>query len=202
MSLLGGTFRTSTNRSGGDVTSRDAKKLEGELDPILQRFAASKDADVGSWAKDRWWPEVRDNHGKIGPNRTYYFVVRIGQVFGAAALPVFATAGTLTTGQFWGWVTVVVSIIVAFLVAFDQVYRPGERWRLAFETYHQLIDASWTYFEAPLHKDGASHDPYVKLVDTLERAVDSQQRQYLRNIAHIDGADGRSGPSGRTPPAK
>jgi uncharacterized protein DUF4231 len=171
------------------MTEADKKKISKELEPLRRRL---EDADqrAAGWANDRWWPEVWSEHGKIGPNRLLFFVVRIGQVAGAASIPVFATAGTLTSGHTWGWVTVVVSLVVALLVAFDTVYRPGARWRLAYQSYHELIDAAWTYLEHSARVVDAEKDPYARFVHTVEGTVSSQQRDYLRDIANLNTTSG------------
>jgi len=167
------------------MTEADKKRVTEELEPLRQRFDQA-DQGTASWARDRWWPEVWSEHGKIGPNRFLFFVVRIGQVAGAASIPVFATAGTLTNGHTWGWVTVIVSLVVALLGAFDTVYRPGARWRLAYQSYHQLIDAAWAYLEHPVHDADAQKSPYARLVQTVEGIVSTQQREYLRDIASLN----------------
>jgi hypothetical protein len=176
------------------MTDADRKKITKELEPLRQRFEKA-DRGVASWANDRWWPEVYSEHGKIGPNRLLFFVVRIGQVAGAAAIPVFATAGTLTNGRTWGWVTVIVSLVVALLVAFDTVYRPGTRWRVGYQSYHQLVDAAWAYLEHPVHEADAKKNPYARLVQTVEGIVSTQQREYLRDIANLNTSSGASSES-------
>jgi hypothetical protein len=167
------------------MTKADRKKITTELSPLRRRFEDAG-GEVAAWANDRWWPEVWAEHGKIGPNRILFFVVRIGQVAGAAALPVFATAGTLTSGHTWGWVTVIISLIVALLVAFDTVYRPGTRWRLAYQSYHQLIDAAWAYLTNGAPAAAAKSGSYAHLVNTVENIVANQQRVYLRDIANLN----------------
>jgi hypothetical protein len=204
------------------MTKKDAKstceKLEGLRAGLNARATNDRER---TWLDERWLVEVVRAHGKVGPNRWWFFVVRIGQVSGAAALPVFATAGTLTTGEFWGWVTVAVSLVLALLVGLDYVYRPGVRWRVAYQSYHDLIDAAWAYLEAPedarpqdepgAQGDSATadakpsthvqasppQDPYQTFVLAVETTIANQQSAYLRDIANLNtaapSADGTSG---------
>jgi hypothetical protein len=173
------------------MTKRDEQNVGAELQPLRDTLAERAKASGldTAWLDERWWPEVRDAHGRIGPYRVMFFVVRIGQVFGAAALPVFATAGTLTTTQFWGWVTVAVSLVIALLVAFDHVFRPGVRWRVAYQTFHQLVDAAWAYLAAPVQAPDANQ----QFVQSTEQTIADERRNYLQDIANLNtSADGMS----------
>lgn len=181
------------------MTKRDAKRTTIELQALSGQLADSADENLGKWSAERWGPEVVRLHGKIGPNRTWFFIVRIGQVAGAASLPVFATVGTLGSGDTWRWVTVAVSLAVALLTAFDQVYRPGLRWRSAYQYYHELVDAGWTYVETLASRERPADTPATALVATVENALKRQRLDYLRDIANLNtaaGAEGASAPKG------
>ena len=175
------------------MSKRDKEKLSAELKPLRDSLQAHSEESDKTWLDERWWPETRRAHGKISPSRVLFFVVRIGEVSGAAALPVFATAGTLTEGHFWGWVTVAVSLMVALLVAFDTVYRPGVRWRAAYQSFHQLVDAAWLYLEAPVDQ-AKPREAYLHFQRSVQATITNQQREYLRDIANLNttatGADG------------
>jgi hypothetical protein len=173
------------------MTERDKKALEQDeaITALRDKLVEAEKTDGGlvGWSRERWWEEVWQQHGKIGPNRVIFFVVRIGAVAGAAAIPVFATAGTLTSGHTWGWVTVAVSLLIALLLAFDQVYRPGERWRTAYQVYHELVDAGWNYLEARMPgTDGKAKQPYWGFVNSVELSIIDYGREYLRDIANLN----------------
>jgi len=169
---------------------RDQNRTAEQLKPLTDQMSAITNKAIVAWSKSRWWPEVRAENNKIGPNRILFFVVRIGEVFGAAAVPVFATAGTLTSGHAWGWVTVGVSLLVALLLAFDRVYRPGPRWRVAYESYHQLVDAAWSYLEPQIQTSAANEGSDVKFMQTVEQIIANQQRNYLQDIANLNTTPG------------
>jgi hypothetical protein len=168
------------------MTDADAAKVEKVLKPLREALAErTPDPADRLWLDQRWWPNAREAHGKISPNRIWFMIVRIGQVSGAAALPVFATAGTLTSGHAWGWLTVGVSLMVAVVVAFDHVYRPGIRWRAAYKSFHEFIDTAWLYLETPepVEKPG---DPFDKFLRSTETTIANQQSEYLRDIANLN----------------
>jgi hypothetical protein len=174
------------------MTNKDAEEVAKDTAELRERLAQSEaaSATTAGWSKDRWWPEVRAAHGRIKPNRIVFFIVRIILVGGAASLPVFATAGTLTTGHTWGWVTVVVSLVLALVVAFDQVYRPGPRWRSGYDDYHQLVNSAWLYLEDL--EDGAVHPDaaYGQFVRTVEDIIERHRVEYLRDIANLNTSTG------------
>jgi Protein of unknown function (DUF4231) len=183
------------------MTKHDAERTKRELRSLSSQLASSADKDLATWSTERWVPEAVSLHGKIGPNRIWFFVVRIGQVAGAASLPVFATAGTLGSGNTWRWVTVAVSLTVALLTAFDQVYRPGLRWRGAYQYYHELVDAGWVYVETMANQARRANTPASVFVTTVENALKRQRIDYLRDIANLNtsasGAEGTSAARGR-----
>jgi hypothetical protein len=170
------------------MTEGDAKKVAGETAALKKLLAEAELAHggIGGWTEERWWPEVRSAHGRIEPNRLLFFFVRIGQVSGAAAIPVFATAGTLTSGHTWGWVTVVVSLLLALLVGFDQVYRPGIRWRAGYDEFHALVNAAWTYLESTKEPTASNEPTFPSFVKTVEGIIAAQRVDYLRDIASLN----------------
>jgi len=140
------------------------------------------------WVNERWWPSVNAEHDRIGPNRVWFFVVRGIQVAAAAALPVFATAGTLTSSHEWGWATVGVSLLLAVAVAFDQVYRPGIRWRHAYETFYNLTDAAWRYVDRRYREQFPISPETDALVKHVEAIIVGSEQSYLRDIANLNTA--------------
>ena len=175
---------------------RKRTRDELQLKERLLVKAASEDADFKAWLEHRWWTEVLQAHRKVGRNRFYFLMIRTLQVSGAAALPVLATAGTLTSGHYWGWWTVGVSLAVALLVAVDQVCRPGLRWRVAYESYHQLIRAAWTYLVPVAPPPDSASKTFLK---TVEAIIANREFEYLRDIANLNTSAAEADGTGRRP---
>jgi hypothetical protein len=84
----------------------------------------------------------------------------------------------------------VTSLVLALLVGFDQVYRPGIRWRAGYDEYHALVNAAWKYLETTKETPSSDDAKFPAFVKTVEGVIAAQRIDYLRDIANLNTTAG------------
>jgi len=151
-----------------------------DLDPNQQRFM-----------EYRWRDQTAFFRGRVQENRKYFYWLRMVAVVGAVTVPALVglnVAGSAARGVKWS--AFGLSLLVAIVTAWEQLFRFGQRWRL----YRQALDAmraeAWRFaqllppYSGKKHgePDNAHRSLFPLFAEKVEAIVKEFGEEYVEDV--------------------
>ncbi|MGZ4723681.1 MAG: DUF4231 domain-containing protein, partial [Ilumatobacteraceae bacterium] len=140
--------------------------------------------------RERWETEIFEVSKRLDWGLRGFQALRTITLVGTATVAVLASVGkTSADAAGWQTATLVVSLILAIATAFDQVLRPGSRWRSKKEYRESLVNAAWDLVNAQgRYGDGDERSRFGRFQEDVERLL----REYHKGISDLVRETGTS----------
>lgn len=155
------------------------------LDEIRKHFLRS------FWLDQMLWMD-----GKAVQAQRWYYALRLTMTLGGVLLP------ALVGRPIPGWLTGVVSLLVAVSAAVEGLYRFGERWRHYRSTAEALKLEGWRYFQlsGPYQGAGTFAAAHGLFVARVSEMLEQEVRSYISTVAQEKKPpEGAAGEEGKAP---
>ncbi len=168
----------STETSYREWLQQDLGALVEALDlPELQKH----------FLRSRWLAQVLWMEGKANSVRAWYYVLRLTAIIGGVIVPAlvslkFSSAVALAI---IGWITFVISLLVAISVAVEEFFHYGERWRHYRRTVEWLKSEGWQFFQlGGAYRRYRNHaDAYPVFATRVETLLQQEVEVYITEVA-------------------
>jgi hypothetical protein len=154
----------------------DLEGLIGSLDlPELQKH----------FMRSRWLDQVLWMEGKAETARDWYYRLRLTTIVGGVIIPALVSLrfdGEVAAAV--GWITFIISLLVAISAAVEEFFHYGERWRHYRESVELLKNEGWQFFQlsGPYRRFDSHPDAYRAFAARVEEINRLDVQTYVTEV--------------------
>lgn len=154
----------------------DLEGLIGSLDlPELQKH----------FMRSRWMDQVLWMEGKAETARDWYYRLRLTTIVGGVIIPALVSLrfdGEVAAAV--GWITFIISLLVAISAAVEEFFHYGERWRHYRESVELLKNEGWQFFQlsGPYRRFDSHLDAYRAFAARVEEINRLDVQTYVTEV--------------------
>ena len=145
-----------------------------ELPDLQKHFLRSR------WLEHGLWME-----GKAESARDWYYRLRLTTIVGGVIIPALVSLrfdGDVAAAV--GWITFIISLLVAISAAVEEFFHYGERWRHYRESVELLKNEGWQFFQlsGPYRRFGSHPDAYRAFAARVEEINRLDVQTYVTEV--------------------
>ncbi len=154
----------------------DLEGLIGSLDlPDLQKH----------FMRSRWLDQVLWMEGKAENARDWYYRLRLTTIVGGVIIPALVSLRfDGDVAALVGWITFIISLLVAISAAVEEFFHYGERWRHYRESVELLKNEGWQFFQlsGPYRRFDSHPDAYRAFAARVEEINRLDVQTYVTEV--------------------
>lgn len=178
------------------ASSRDARRSSDRVAALIDGL------ELSPWRKqllaERWLDQSAWMSRQARIARTRYFLLRLPVIVGGVAIPALvslslsiAETGALPVLRVASFA---ISLLVGILVALEEFFHYGERWRHYRSTAERLKGAGWHFLtlSGPFHPYESHEAAFAPFTERIEEILGEDVEGYLGQIATAPADGSRS----------
>jgi hypothetical protein len=168
--------------------------LQNDLGALVDEIKELTDVQKHS-LRSRWLNQVAWMEGKAVAAQRWYYILRLTTIIGGVIVPALVTlkvgggaaeggTGTILNTGFTGWLTVVISLLVAISAAIDEFFHFGERWRHYRRTVELLKIEGWQFLQlgGPYRSEKSHLEVYPAFAARVEEILQQEVEVYITQV--------------------
>jgi hypothetical protein len=139
-----------------------------------------------NYMRGRWLDQVLWMERKAETTKQKYYWLRLITIVGGVIVPALVSlnlSGRETSSV--GWVTFIISLMVALSAAVEEFFHYGERWRHYRRTVEELKSAGWEFFQSSGRYRRYRDDPasaYPLFAARIEQLLRQDIEAYISEV--------------------